>query len=391
MLGWGVLKTDLSPSYLIPPCEVATALHAAGTVPAAVGAEVKSLLHGIRLSAQAGGQDETPPERLLVVPWGLTQTHDGPLLCDAETLKILPERQRQARADRIAIDLDHGSAFGANKGQPRHVAGYGTPRVVEGEGIWLYDIRWTPTGKQFWANYEDLSPAILQQKTTGRVTFIDSVALTPRGMIEGLGLFSAEPAFTPDNSSHTSSPHSNKPPVIMNPDKLKSFLKARGIEFSETATVDELAALVEAELEKIAAEGGKTEAPAEMSAGTAKAIKALSDEVASLKSAEAGRHKAGEDARKAEIIRVASAAGKVLPPDEVINNMSADDLQKTADAAPGGTVKTSPAGVMNPALKNAEKTAVLSAEDKEIARQCGLGEEDMQKFAAYGEAPVRLA
>ena len=126
------------------------------------------------------------------------------------------------------------------------MAGYGTPRVVEGEGIWLYDIRWTPTGKQFRANYEDLSPAILQQKGTGRVTFIDIVTLTPRG-----------------------------------------------IEFSETATADELAALVEAELEKIASEGAKPEISAEMAAGTAKAIKALADEVASLKSSEAQRNKAG--------------------------------------------------------------------------------------------------
>ena len=345
-------------------------------------------MSGIRLAAQAGGQDETPPDRLLVVPWGLTQTNDGPLLCDAETMKLLPERQRQARADRIAIDLDHGSAFGAGKGQPRHVAGYGTPRVIEGEGIWLYDIRWTPTGKQFWANYEDLSPAILQQKGTGRVTFIDSVALTPRGMIEGLGLFSAE-ADTPLPT--ISIPPSNYPPLRMNPDKLTSFLKARGIEYSETATVEELTALVEAEMEKIAAEGAKPEMATEMSAATAKAIKHLTDEVASLKSSEAQRNKAGEDARKAEIIRTASAAGKLLPPDEVIHNMTAQDLQKCADAAPGGTVKTTPSGAVQANHKSGEKSATLSAEDKQVAALMGIPEEEMVKYHSYGNAEIRTA
>ncbi|MES2466311.1 MAG: hypothetical protein V4675_03325 [Verrucomicrobiota bacterium] len=143
---------------------------------------MKNLLHGIRLSAQAGGQDETPPERLLVVSWGLNQTYDGPLLCDAETLKILPERQRQARADRIAIDLDHACAFGANNGQPRHVAGYGTPRVVEGEGIGYMTSGGRPPGNSSGPTTRTFPPP-----SSNKITFIDSVALTPLGMIEGLG------------------------------------------------------------------------------------------------------------------------------------------------------------------------------------------------------------
>ena len=344
--------------------------------------EVKRMLSGLpKLSAQAGGDDAAPPTQLLVCPWGLTQTQDGPILCDAATVKILPERQRTARADQITIDFDHNTAFGKGKGTPRDIAGYGTPKVVANEGIYLCDIRWTPTGKKYWANYQDISPAFLQQKDTGRVTFLDSVALTPRGMIEGLGLFSAEDAAAP-----THSPTPTKPPAIsMDHEKLKKFLKSQGVAFSDTATPEELAALAEAAMEKLTG----AEGPAEMSAETVRKLDALAAEVERLKSTDATRHQAGEDARKKEIIRQASAEGKVLPPDEVIKNMSAEDLQKTADATPA-TVKGKPGTGLNPANKGTgEKAVTLSAEDKEIARQMGIPEEKMCAFMAT-DIPVDL-
>lgn len=347
--------------------------------------EVRRLLSGLpKLSAQAGGDDATPPTQLLVCPWGLTETLDGPILCDAATVAALPARQKKERADQITIDFDHNTAFGKGKGTPRDIAGYGTPKVVAGEGIYLCDIRWTPTGKKYWANYQDISPAFLQQKDTGRVTFLDSVALTPRGMIEGLGLFSAEEDPAAATAAPTISPSPTQPNRIsMNPDKLKAFLKSQGVTYSDTATPEELAALAEAAMEKLTG----MEGPAEMSGETEKRINALAAEIASLKSADATRHQAGEDARKKEIIRLASAEGKVLPPDEVIKNMSAADLQVTADATPV-TVKGKPGSGLAPGQKgNGEKAVTLSAEDREIARQLGLSDEKMTEFMAR-DVPV---
>lgn len=344
--------------------------------------ECRSLLHGIKLSAQAGNQDETPPDKLLVVPWGLTQTAEGPLLCDEGTATILPERQRKARADRVPIDFDHGAAFGAGKGAPRNIAGYGTPKVVAGEGVWLMDIRWTPDGKKYWANYEDLSPGILQQKQSGRVTFLDSVALTPRGMVEGLSLFSAESDDLPNNNPNANHTQQSAP-VLMNPDKLKNFLKKCKVSFSETATADELMTLAEAQMEKM---GADDNAATMAAPDTAAALKKLEDEITALKSADAARNKGTEDARKADIIRLASAEGKLLPPEEVIKNMTAEDLQKTADAAKAGTVPTNPAAAHN---KGAGESAVtLSAEDKEVARIMGIPEEEAKKFHAFGKAQL---
>jgi phage I-like protein len=357
---------------------------------AAATAEVKRMLSGLpKLSAQAGGDDAAPPTQLLVCPWGLTQTLDGPILCDAATAQLLPERQRTARADQVTIDFDHNTAFGKGKGTPRDIAGYGTPKVVTGEGIYLCDIRWTPTGKKYWANYQDISPAFLQQKDTGRVTFLDSVALTPRGMIEGLGLFSAEdPApLEPDASDASDAPPLSKPTsnnITMDPDKIKRFLDSQKVAYAPDATPDDLAKLAEAALEKLTG----AEGPMEMTGETTKLLKSLAAEVASLKSADATRTQAHEDARKADIIRQASADGKVLPPDEVIKNMSAAHLQLTADATPA-TVKGRPGSGLNPAQKGGEKEVTLTAEDRQVASQLGISEEMAKQFHAYGDCPVR--
>lgn len=351
-------------------------------LPPAARKEIRNLLHGIKLSAQAGGQDETPPAKLLVVPWGLTQTAEGPLLCDDQTATILPERQRLARADRVPIDFDHAAAFGAGQGGPRNFAGYGTPKVVPGEGIWLMDIRWTPEGRKFWANYEDISPAIKQQKATGRVTFLDSVALTPRGMVEGLSLFSAEGGDGDAAVSNTQAqPSQDKQQQSMDLTKLKNILRKLGITFSEEATAEELMSL----LEKA---GGEAEADSTLSAERERRLKDLETKLTSLESAAAAGQKASDDARKQEIIRTASAEGKILPPDDVIANLSAEDLKKCADAAKPGVVPGNPG---NAAAKGAgtEKPLTLSAEDKEAERIFGISDEQSKLFHSYGKAPLR--
>jgi len=61
--------------------------------------------------------------------------------------------------------------------------------VVAGEGLFLEDMEWTPLGVQSARNFEDLSPALHDEK--GEVTFLHSVALTPNGCTHGLTFFSA--------------------------------------------------------------------------------------------------------------------------------------------------------------------------------------------------------
>jgi phage I-like protein len=350
--------------------------------PPAGQGERPMFLSGVKLSNQTGGDDTTPPMRLLVVPWGRTETIEGPVVCDAATAQILPGRQKAARADEITLDFDHSSAFGANQGQPRHIAGYGKPEVVPGEGIYLNMTRWTPDGKKFWANYQDLSPAFRQQPGTGRVTFLDSVALTPRGVIEGLSLFSAETETTPITKS-------TSPPTapIMDIEKLKAYLTKKGVKFEEGADLETLMSLAAGVMEKEIGGDPAEEKPSEMSAKVAK----LEADLARVLAADATRHKASEDAAKAEIVRQASAEGKILPPEDVIKEMSADALRRTAAAAPAGTVRTKPNEGLNPNQKGGAETAVtLSAEEKEVAKHMGISEEEMKKFHAFGDAPVRV-
>ncbi len=133
---------------------------------------------------------ELPP-RLKLLNWGTNKSTKGQIIVGQKTAATLAANQRRFGYDRVGIDYNHQSLPGHTnfKPDPREMAAYGVPSVVPGEGLFLEDIAWTPSGKQYASNYSDLSPAPLLD--SGEVTFLHSVALCPQGCVDGLTFLSA--------------------------------------------------------------------------------------------------------------------------------------------------------------------------------------------------------
>jgi len=134
---------------------------------------------------------ETLPTRLKLLDWGSNPAVREPApIVNEITAAVLSANQRKRGYERVAIDYEHRSV-GKDTPEPQKVAGYGVPVVIPGEGLFLEEITYTPSGLEFAREYEDLSPAVAMG-ADGTVQFLHSVALTRQGAVDGLTFFSAE-------------------------------------------------------------------------------------------------------------------------------------------------------------------------------------------------------
>jgi hypothetical protein len=153
----------------------------------------------LRAKVSNGGlKSDNLPGRIKVLNWGDNPSTQGTFSVGRKTLDVLPANQRQFGFERVALDWNHctESAAPAHKellasGQPPIVFGYGRPAVVEGDGIWLEDMEWTPDGQRSARNFEDLSPAVAAGED-GQVYFLSSVALVTNGSLHDVTFFSAQ-------------------------------------------------------------------------------------------------------------------------------------------------------------------------------------------------------
>lgn len=133
------------------------------------------------------------PDRLKILPWGDSESTKGRVTVGLKTLSALASAQRLLGFERVALDFEHNTVPGTRtykeSGEPRPVAAYGTVEVIEGEGLFLTGLVWTPEGSKAARNFEDLSPAV-RQDDTGEVLFVHSVALTRNGAVHDLTFYS---------------------------------------------------------------------------------------------------------------------------------------------------------------------------------------------------------
>lgn len=288
------------------------------------------------------------PERLLVAPWGKVQTNKGPVEVNKETLKSFSAFQRKKRIDRPALDFEHNTV---KKVEPCKVAAYGVAELVEGEGIYLTQLSWTPEGEEHakGGHYPDISPAVWRDER-GVVLGLHSAALCRHGEIEGLTLFSTETDM--DYRAITI-----------------TLLSALGAEITEDATDEQITAAV-ASLKDKADKGGKapeTE-PAAMSAEEARDLRARLERI---ETAEAAR-------QRAALVAGATAAGKVIPLSaEEIDRLPLELLGAMIEKLPEGQV---PAGQSRVAGAREVRPVTLSASDRELCRLCGVSEEEFVKL-----------
>jgi hypothetical protein len=160
---------------------------------------MKLIAFSIRNHALAG---ETLPERIKLLSWG-----DNPSVnkvsprVTSRTFAVLPATQAEQAWDRPALDYEHNTVKGSpaylESTEPRDVAAYGVPEVVEGDGLYLTNLIYTPNGRAHAANYIDLSPTVLLDEQTSEVLGLHSVGLTRTGAIEGVHYFNVADGTTP--------------------------------------------------------------------------------------------------------------------------------------------------------------------------------------------------
>lgn len=133
------------------------------------------------------------PGKIKLLNWGDNPSLKGNIKIGQKTLTSLSANQKRLGFDKIGLDYEHQSLEGHKnfKPAPREYAGYGAPVVVEGEGLFVDAIAYTPSGEKNAPNYHDLSPVVFQDES-GEVTFIHSVALCPQGAVDGLSFYNTD-------------------------------------------------------------------------------------------------------------------------------------------------------------------------------------------------------
>lgn len=140
---------------------------------------------------------EKLPDRIKLFNWGTNDSTKGIFIVDEKSAAALAANQRALGFDRVALDFEHntvpGSAEYERTKEPRDVAGYGTPEIVPGDGLYLSAIQWTPAGQSAAKNFSDLSPTP-SIDVERRVIFLHSVALVRNGAVFDLTFLSSQPA-----------------------------------------------------------------------------------------------------------------------------------------------------------------------------------------------------
>jgi len=134
------------------------------------------------------------PKRLRLFAWGDNSSTKGKFTVNETTLRQLAANQRALGFERIALDFEHntvpGTAEYLRSQEPRPIAAFANPVVIQGEGLFVDALDWRPRGIAERANYEDLSPTV-GTNDRGEVTFIHSVALCRNGAVDNLTIDSA--------------------------------------------------------------------------------------------------------------------------------------------------------------------------------------------------------
>jgi len=147
-------------------------------------------LQGIRNEA-LGGKDL--PTRIKILNWGANPAEGGDVVVNDVTAKAIEQQIADKTYADIVIDFEHSSVPGSPNYQqdPRKHAGIGRLEVVPGDGIYVTDIKWTPSGREFAREYPDISPAVRLDKDGRTVVFIHSVALCTHGALHDVTFFSS--------------------------------------------------------------------------------------------------------------------------------------------------------------------------------------------------------
>jgi hypothetical protein len=284
--------------------------------------DLKKLI-ALKISNGALASAPNLPARLKILAWGENATVKGPVRLGEKSARVLPLNQKALGFEEVALDFEHNTLEGspefARTKEPRAVAAYGKLSVIAGDGLYLDELRWTPTGKTEAFNFADLSPAI-ELDADGDVTFLHSVALTRNGAVHDLSFFNADKKIM-------TNPNPNAEMFTVADFSAAFGLRAEAVKDDVLKKLTDLCALTALDGRLKALEAGATVT----AAATITALTARLEKLESLQSADAT---AREKAERGQIIVRFAAEGKVpLKPDgaayttEELLALSADTLR----------------------------------------------------------------
>jgi phage I-like protein len=187
------------------------------------------------------------PVRLKLLNWGRNDTAKGPVILSDASAEIFAANQRRLGRDRVAVDFEHNTVEGMpeyeRSQEPRPVAGFGSPRLIPGDGLYLEATDTTPEGARALANFEDLSPAPWLADD-GTLIALHSVALCRAGSVYDLTLTGAALAAM---SASLSVPHQPIPKQTPMSEKVLTLTAlAAMLSLPAEATEDQVSAKLKA-------------------------------------------------------------------------------------------------------------------------------------------------
>lgn len=329
------------------------------------------------------------PQRLLVLPWGVNQTTQGPVVCNETTAKVLLSNNAARGFDRPIMDFEHSSEPGSTtyRGEPAKIAGHGTLEMVPGEGVYLLMAHWTPEGKDSagGGHYPDLSP-VVAVNAKNEVTALKSVALCRHGATPGLVFLSAEtpPQDAPTKPRKPSKTLRPSPSALRllttmdkaptNADELLAALRGLLNQAADASPEDVMTALSAA-----LSEGGKkNEMSAEMKQLSAN-LQTLSDSIKAqgetIKLLTANH----ETSERGSILAAAAREGKQVP--KMAASLPIDQLKLLCAELPV-TVPMHPDIPEGVRMLSADGKVIEHPEMTQIDALMGVSAEDRAKYLA---------
>jgi phage I-like protein len=140
-------------------------------------------------------EEQTPPSRVLVAPWGEVRSLNGEFVIDEEAARAVVESFRSHGTD-IPIDYEHQSLGGQYAsptglapaaGWIRGLQVVSSAQADEQAGLFA-EVEWTEEARRRLAakEYRYLSPVVLVRKSDRRAVALHSVALTNKPAIVGM-------------------------------------------------------------------------------------------------------------------------------------------------------------------------------------------------------------
>jgi phage I-like protein len=266
---------------------------------------------------------------------------------------------------RIALDFEHNTLPGtpafAASAEPRPVAGFGDLRIVPGDGAYLDNIEYTPTGREMALNYTDVSAGALLDDA-GEVAAIVSVALCRNGCVPGME-FSQVPlsADMADLLAGAGVEETNKEKPIMR----DMLIKLLGLK--PEATDDDVANAVKALVDK--------PAPVPMGVDLEKLRTEIDAKFAGFSAVISALNKKDEKREKDALLMGARAEGKLVALSaDLVEKLGVEDL-KTHIAGLSVTLpvtRTTPEKVAETGLSTG---GAITDAQKAVALSCGMDPE----------------